>query len=192
MTDLFAKSDKLINPNHLWFASDIIANITTVPKVSGVYAWYFKDIPEFVLTDHCREINGWKLLYVGIAPKGPGKPATLRDRIQTHLAGIAEFSTLRYSSGSILSEKLGIKLEVKGKDTLTFGKGEDILSKWMAKNASLSWILEEKPWILEKELIKNISLPLNIQHNRQHPFASHLTKLRVEMKNRAFTSRWLG
>lgn len=42
-----------------------------VPSGSGVYAWYFSAVPGHIETAGCTEIEGWKLLYVGISPKEP-------------------------------------------------------------------------------------------------------------------------
>ena len=43
--------------------------------------------------------------------------------------------------------------------------GEEALPEWMDKNAWVTWITHEEPWVLEHALIESLSLPLNIQDN---------------------------
>ncbi len=68
---------------------------------------------------------------------------------------------------------------------MTFGENETRLSDWMQENAFVCWIAEEKPWQVETELIKQLSLPLNIQQNKQHAFYPLLTRIRKEAKTKA-------
>jgi hypothetical protein len=44
------------------------------------------------------------------------------------------------------------------------------------------------PWILEEHLIATLSLPLNLDQNRQHAFHARLSALRREAKDRANAS----
>src|SRR4028119_1653413 len=70
------------------------------PKLPGVYAWYFDQVPHGVPVEGCHQVAGHVLLYVGIAPKGTKgsatKPSerTLRCRLGDHVAGKAEGSTI--------------------------------------------------------------------------------------------------
>ena len=50
----------------------------------------------------------------------------------------------------------------------------------MEKNAYVFWVEHETPWELEEDLLIALSLPLNIQGNRSHPFAIELNRLRKE------------
>ena len=53
----------------------------------------------------------------------------------------------------------------------------------MVKNNALVYFMEHmEPWDLEKVLIKEISLPLNIQGNKNHPFAKSLSKIRSDAR----------
>ena len=63
--------------------------------------------------------------------------------------------------------------------TLT-SRGEQWLDSWMAKNAFVTWVEHDEPWTLENELFQRVALPLNIQGNKHHPFASELLKRREE------------
>ena len=50
------------------------------------------------------------------------------------------------------------------------------------KNAFVYFIEHMEPWDLEKVLIKEISLPLNIQGNKNHPFPKLLSNMRSDAK----------
>jgi hypothetical protein len=56
----------LLRPKKLWSRADILGKPCPVPQASGLYAWYFKDIPPQVPTTGCITKSGLTLLYVGI------------------------------------------------------------------------------------------------------------------------------
>ena len=132
------------------------------------------------------------MLYVGISPKSPTKsgkpsPQRLRDRVRYHFQGNAEGSTLRLSLGCLLKSDLEIQLRRVGSGrrlTLT-PYGEEALSEWMDKNAYVTWITHEEPWVLEHTLIESLSLPLNIQDNSHHPFQKTLKAVRSDARSTA-------
>lgn len=189
--DILIECKELLNPRGVCSAERVLEKPCPVPKSSGLYAWFFKEIPPEVPVDKCRESDDLTLLYIGISPKSPpkkagGKPQTLRTRIRNHYKGNAEGSTLRLSLGCLLSEELGIKLQRVGNGKrLTFGRGEHILSNWMHYNAFVNWIEHPQPWTLEERLIKNVSLPLNLSHNEEHPFYPTLKEIRRQARARA-------
>ncbi len=110
---------EIVSPSRLWSRAEIPKE-KPVPRDNGVYGWYFKDIPGGIPIDDCTQSNGLTLLYVGLSPSAPpknGKPPSkqnLRTRIQGHMTGNAEGSTLRLSLGCLLSEQLGIQLRRVG------------------------------------------------------------------------------
>jgi len=183
--------NKLIHPQKVYSRIEVLPRDSPVPRSPGVYAWFFKEIPPKVPIDNCVEFNGLYLLYVGISPKKPqrmGKPSkqNLRTRIKNHYRGNAEGSTLRLSLGCLLSEKLGIELRRVGSGKrMTFSEGEDILSDWMDENAFVTWIVHDKPWRIEDQAIRRISLPLNLRDNESHPFHRSLTSIRRSLKRSA-------
>lgn len=59
------------------------------------------------------------------------------------------------------------------------------MSSWLDKNAFVTWIEHETPWVLEEEAIKELSLPLNLKGNEHHPFHSSLTNIRKKAKEKA-------
>jgi len=63
--------------------------------------------------------------------------------------------------------------------------GEQNLDEWMEKNAFVCWAEHTSPWELERELLDNLSCPLNIQGNGHHPFSGKLKRLRSEAIRRA-------
>jgi hypothetical protein len=66
--------------------------------------------------------------------------------------------------------------------------GEQWLDAWMAQNAFVTWIEHPEPWAVEATVFSKLSLPLNIQDNRDHPFSAELGRRRSEAKEKARTS----
>ena len=176
----------------LWSRQEVLNTPSIVPREPGAYAWYFRQIPPRVPVDNCHTHEGHTCLYVGISPKEPpknGAPASrqkLFDRIRYHYRGNAAGSTLRLTLGCLLSERLGIQLRhVGGGNRMTFAEGEGRLSQWMEENAFVVWVVNSKPWLLEKELIGEHSLPLNLDMNSEHQFHSELSQIRRDARRRA-------
>jgi hypothetical protein len=67
---------------------------------------------------------------------------------------------------------------------MTFVEGERRLSAWMAENAYVSWVVRNKPWELEDDLIAALDLPLNLQGNRRNEFHPVLTAARASVVTR--------
>jgi hypothetical protein len=170
----------------MFAAVEVLKRPSPVPKLPGVYAWYFDEVPPSVPIEDCHAVQGHTLLYVGIAPKAPPtngrKPSTtnLHQRINYHFKGNAYGSTLRLTLGCLLSERLGICLQRVGSGkTRTFtNPGEQRLDAWMTDHARVVWVATEQPWNLEEELIGDLSLPLNLAGNRRHPFSATLSAIR--------------
>ena len=168
----------LLRPTKLWTRTEILARPCPVPASAGVYAWFFDPSPQVVPTDGLVRSAGLALLYVGISPKPPsaiGTPSrqTLRSRIRYHFRGNAEGSTLRLSLGCLLSQSLGIELRRVGSgQRMSFAAGERVLSDWLEQNARVAWLACDEPWRIEEQMIRSISLPLNLDQNRHHGFHS--------------------
>ena len=187
--------NEILQPTKVWSRSEILSRECPVPRKPGVYAWYFREFPPEIQipTDGCITYGELSLLYVGIAPKAPPRNArppnrrTLYDRIRDHMRGNAEGSTLRLSLGCLLSESLGIELRRVGRNgkSMTFAEGEQMLSEWMAHNAFVVWIVTAEPWKLEEELIRTLSLPLNLNKNKSHAFCPILSAKRKNAKAKA-------
>ena len=188
LTDL----SELLQPRKLWRRDEILARPCPLPRLPGVYAWYFDSVPAAVPTADCVTCDGSTLLYVGISPKlarGAGSTPSrqnLASRVRQHLRGNASASTLRFSLGCLLADPLGMELRrVGGGARLTFGAGEDVLSGWLAMHARLAWLIHPEPWIVEDELLRSVPLPLNLAGNDHHPFHAALAALRSTARTRA-------
>lgn len=97
-----------------------------------------------------------------------------------HYAGNAEGSTLRKTIGCLLAGQLGIQLRRLGSGRRkTSADGEQLLSAWMSENAFVSWVIRERPWELEHDLIAAVDLPLNLEGNIGHRFHLELTQARA-------------
>lgn len=185
-----AESLKLTEPSRLFTGDEVLGRPSVVPAESGVYAWYFSVAPPAVPTQGCIRVEGSILLYVGISPRTfTNKVSTqnLRSRLRYHYRGNAEGSTLRLTLGCLLTEDLGIELRRVGSGTrLTFGAdGERRLSEWMRAAARVCWVTTGEPHALETELIRTVSLPLNLDQNAKHAFRLQLRGLRIAAAARA-------
>ncbi len=90
----------LLAPAKLGSRSEVLDHRPSlVPAASGIYAWYFQNIPKCVPTEGCHRHDGPVLLYVGIAPSRISTRSNLRRRIRNHSGGTARVSTLRFSLG---------------------------------------------------------------------------------------------
>ena len=172
-------------PPKLWRRSEMLTLHCPIPRYTGVYAWYFRDLP--VPTENCHTCEDAALLYIGVAPSCAESSATLQSRIRTHLRRDASWSTLRLTLGCLLSELLSLRLRYTGSTArLTFGlEGEDRLSAWLEEHASLVWVESIDPWRFEQPLIEQLLPPLNLTHNERHPFYTDLSRLRETHRQRA-------
>lgn len=171
------------SPGRLYSSADVLKNPSSVPHTPGCYGWYFHTIPGVIDVSRCIDIEGRKLLYVGIAPRvSIGSKATVRSRLRSHYGGNAEGSTLRLTLGCLL----GLELRRIGRGTvMTFGASEAALSSWLSQNAFVTWIEDPQPWLLESIFIHSLDLPLNLAQNSGHPFHAHLVELRRDARRRA-------
>lgn len=68
---------------------------------------------------------------------------------------------------------------------MTFVSGEQALSRWMAENAFVAWMVSSRPWELESEFIAELDLPLNLDQNKHGHFHQRLTMVRSSAVARA-------
>jgi hypothetical protein len=188
--DYTAELEQLLRPSRLFTREEALQRSSPVPKVSGIYAWYFDEVPPGVDVRNCHIIPEGVMLYVGIAPKQPPRNGaspstqTLWNRIRYHYRGNAYGSTLRLTLGCHLAETLGIALRRVGSgNRLTFTQyGEHRISEWMSRHARVTWVHADAPWLLETCAMEQLNLPLNLQGNRHHPYYPTLRALRAEHK----------
>lgn len=156
------------------------------PSSPGIYAWYFDEPPPYVPTSGCTFVKAggwlfktkWWLLYIGRAED-------LNDRnVNYHIKGehYAEgtISSLRLSLGCLLSKKLDLILYYPPE---SFGAyGDSKLNEWLKEHVRISWIEVKNIYVIEPEIIRNCTLPLNYKDN-DHPLKKPLSNLRTAFRN---------
>lgn len=184
---------QLLYPKRLIPRSELIGRSSIVPAAPGIYAWYFSQSPSAeIQLDSCWQWQNRYLLYVGISPSEPpknGAPTSknnLRKRIRSHMAGNASGSTLRLSLGCLLSDSLGIELRRIGRTgRFSFADQESVLSSWLEDHAFVTWVEHSEPWVVEREAVYSLYLPLNLDMNQHHPFYPTLSGSRRDARERA-------
>jgi hypothetical protein len=169
----------------LYTRAEIVARPCPVPASPGVYAWFFRDLfPGMEPADRLTR-DGFTLLYVGISPSSPQSKSTLRVRLNVHCGRDAYWSTLRRSVGSLTLDELSLTpLWTAGRKRPTFGEGEARLSEWLDENARVAWHEHAAPWDEERELIRELDLPLNLRENERDPFYARLRAARSSLSVR--------
>ncbi len=179
-------TEQISNPAALQLPHAVLARPCVVPAEAGLYAWYFRDLPNVPL---CRipPAGPFQLGYIGIAPSRSGSGSTLRSRLRQHFRGNAAGSTLRFTLGCLLAGTLTLQLQATGRTKrLTWGgTGEQALSEWLKRSARVVWVVCPEPWLVEADLVQCFAPPLNLEHNDGHPFKPGLTALRLQMRNSA-------
>lgn len=177
---------QLLHERPLYWWTDLEGNAELPPPVSGIYAWFFKQVPPLVPTGQYDNRDGLRLLYLGVSPVSAESGGTLRDRIKWHYRGNSEGSTLRRSLGCLLENQLGTVLRRLGSGArMGFGRREAALNEWMVANAAVTWVETDEPWRFEEALISILPLPLNIEKNTTNPFRARLKALRLAARRRA-------
>ena len=93
---------------------------------------------------------------------------------------------LRLTLGTLLAKTLGVELRRVGSGKrMTFGDGEESISRWMGDNVFVTWVVHPRPWELESDVIRNLSLPLNLDQNKSHAFHPVLSEARQQAKQNA-------
>ena len=62
----------LLAPERLYDRDEVLGSACPVPRVAGVYAWFFRQVPGVVPAGGCLTHEGLTLLYVGISPDKQG------------------------------------------------------------------------------------------------------------------------
>lgn len=150
-----------------------------VPSSSGVYGWYFDELPPYVPKSSCTPIKECWLLYIGKADNLQERIVDFHIRGKTY--GQGTISTLRLSLGCLLSNKYRFVLCIDPESGQSFGGKEKKLNNWLDKHAKVVWIETEKIDAVERQAIKRYILPLNLKHN-DHPLVRPLSKLRSAFK----------
>jgi len=186
------KVEQLLHRDGIVSASEVMRQPDLLPRHKGAYAWYFdpKDMPREIAGEHPLDINGRLLLYIGVAGASSKSRNTLRKRVlDAHLKGRL-FSTLRVSLGYLLRDELDLTPRKKEGEIHFDRKGEQRLTEWLAANASVAWLPDERPWEIEAMTLAayGIMLSLNIEGNPLNEFAQQLRQERMRWANEASES----
>jgi hypothetical protein len=158
-----------------------------LPKTKGIYAWYFACEGLDVPNKSYFSVDGFDLLYIGIAGKKPEGKGNLRSRIGSqHITGNAEGSSLRFNLGILLHRKgHPLMLKRKGLKRIEWSD-ENYLTDWICNNAVVAWLEHKRPALVEKLAVENFGhlLPLNYEHNENNTFAQNLKNERSEMRSK--------
>jgi diguanylate cyclase (GGDEF)-like protein/PAS domain S-box-containing protein len=176
------KISLLTRASKLYTREELINIPSMVPQESGYYVCFFKNLPQTVPLQGCTKRDGFAMVFLSSVPSKDGASSNLRKSVvNQYLKGNAHDSTLRLSLACLLKEELGISLAQHG-SRIYLGDDEEVLNEWLNKNARISFIADDKPWVDKAEMIKELNLPLNIEHNQLHPFYATLKKLRLDIK----------
>lgn len=164
----------------------VLSRPSPVPQGPGIYAWWFRCMPDARITaSSCEAVDGMHLLYVGISPENPGSVSHLRKRIRDHYRAKLSRSTLRRSLAAMLIDQLGLEPVIEAGRLTLEGDGEETLSQWMSDNAFVAWHTHSRPWDVEEGIFRLVNLPLNIKDNARNPFRVELEMARAELGRRA-------
>ena len=189
--DIHARSEvanfPITLPTQLLSRAESLRRPSAIPNSSGVSFWYFRDIPSVVPTYGCSTLNGCTLLYLGIAPDRTRRSASLFSSVTRNYRGNVEGSSLRRTLALLLQEKSRMPLlkATSGARTVLTAAGKQWLDHWMDENTFVGWTEHPEPRLIEYELLRKLSLPLNTAHNGHHPFASVLKRMRLDALERA-------
>jgi len=168
-------------------STSIVANPALVPEAPGVYLIGIQSAQRFLNKVGYYDFDnkppivmeGFELCYAGATS------ASLRNRILDHLRCGSEVSSFRQSVGALIAGDLG--LDVVGahnRASLHFGDTEQRLTSWLMEHTSVSFATNDNPFLLERDLLHSIALPLNISERKRHPFSRYLLSLRATLARR--------
>lgn len=157
-----------------------------IPKAPGNYLVTIRDIkalPALGFELVTRQYKGLELIYTGISK------TDLYKRIwKSHIYGTAGRSTLRRTLGSLF----GYTPIPRDKNNPENGKirfndaDEEALTAWIRENLVFHILRNDAPVEMEKELIRSLNPPLNLDENDNpvnQEFRSTLSKCRSRKPN---------
>lgn len=138
-------------------ATHTLDELTTLPKTSGLYAWWAAPavLPQLPGPDH-PDGGNLRLLYVGIA-------SNLRRRIISNHLRRSGSSTLRRTLAGLLLTEQHYRTERTDRVVLV-AEDEARLTAWMHTHLRLSWCEHPHPAAVEPAVIGQWAPPLNLDH----------------------------
>lgn len=180
MPEYSMAASRILHPEQL--ARTVSAS--AAPKEKGIYCWWFAPGSLPVPAAPYEKVEGFELLYVGIAPSSSTSKSLLRPRLVRHATGDASRSTLRLTLGVLLTDELGLTLGIHKARPNWGPDGEAKLNRWMSEHARIAWAVHPEPWTVEDELLANATLALNI-NGRSDSFARELKDRRTNARRTA-------
>ncbi len=160
--------------------SEIRKNISDIPKTGGVYKHFIDSRGLKFLTGVCpttKEISKdgtmVYLLYIG-------KATNLFDRFKWHL-GMSNTSHKQIYDGWLSTLRLSYMANHTAIQCLS---NQELLNKFMDEYTYAQYMKTEDFHNIEKILIEDNDLPLNVKDNFQHPFTSTNRTRRSEIHNK--------
>jgi hypothetical protein len=154
---------------------------------AGLYSWWrVEGVLLSVPSVPHPMLPGLGLVYVGIGPNSATSNETLRDRlVGKHVEGNTGSSTLRLSLASHLMHELGLSPRARVTKVVLDRGDNKRLTEWMEEHLRVLWVAHPTPWDVEVGVIRGMRPPLNIDHNRDHPYCVTNRRLREEFKRAA-------
>lgn len=175
--------DAILHPDQMYSHTEISKQSSLVPAEEGIFAWYFKEVPERLKNLGLHTHKGLTLAYIDSSPQKPLKDSlsakgNIRKRVLADITGPASTSSIRRSLGCLLKEKLDLKSVKLSSRTVNFGEGERALTDWISHNVRFCWLITESPWDIRDKLIKEKQVPLTLSNKLVNSFYDELTKMR--------------
>lgn len=156
----------------------------TADSEPGIYAWWVEpkrlEDAEPRIPEVPAGVDGWSLLYCGIAPNSPTSGRHLAARIaRDHSNGSIGSSTFRQSLAALLRDTLDLQ-PLAGYDRSRI-RNERPLTVWMTAHCGLTWAMQPAPWEWEAQVIEALRPPLSIRPGA-HPFRFEVSSARSRLR----------
>lgn len=166
---------------------DLDTLVSSTLPAAGLYAWWRIDGALYAVpaVPHLT-VPGLALIYVGIGPATVTSNETLYSRlVGKHVEGNTGSSTLRLTLAAHLLDTLELKPRATTTKVVLSAADNLRLTDWMRAHLRVTWVAHSSPWDVEAEVIAEMRPPLNIDHNRSHPYCQTNRDLRDAFRRAA-------
>ena len=172
-------------------AATLANNALLIPDEPGAYALFFDSgtclLERSGYLDFDKayppSFDGFDLLYVGATMD------SLRRRAMQHVVGDSRTSSLRMTVGALLAGDLDLDPVGDGSRTyFNFGDGERRLTQWLCAHTRVAVHPCSQPFTIEKWLLREYAIPLNLSERKRHPFSKYLMALRAVYAGRPISA----
>jgi hypothetical protein len=165
----------------------VMADPDLIPAHPGVYLLGFDAGQSFLDKIGYYEFDDRRPVRIGAYEVCyAGASLCLQHRITDHLRRGSEASTFRQSVGALLSQELSLEvISAEDRTSFHFGDTEHRLTGWLRKYCLVGYLACDNPFEVERDLIRSMPLPLNINNGRKcHPFSRYLLARRACLATR--------